>query len=331
MLDLKPPAAPLPAREDLPGEAGGSSAAGESSPGIRVTAMRSGDSSAAAKPLPKAARRGDSPGKVSGDSLGKAGSRSSPDETGGSTLGEVGSDSPGKAGDSSSLGEVGGEPLPEPLPGDSTPPPGEGQGAFLPRTDLPPAARWARLEAEVASCRRCGLCETRKNVVIGDGDRAASLLFVGEAPGGREDETGVPFVGEAGELFNLYLEAVGIERSEVYICNILKCRPPRNRDPQPPEEDACIAFLREQVRLVDPKIICCLGRVAASRLIHPEFKITREHGQYEQKGKFLLTAVYHPALLLRDGSRREEMLRDMKELKRRYDEMIKEEGEKSGE
>ena len=176
-----------------------------------------------------------------------------------------------------------------------------------------------QLKAACAACTRCELCRTRTNIVLERGSRTAKLMFVGEAPGKNEDEQGVPFVGAAGQLFDKYLEAVGIERDEVYICNILKCRPPQNRDPLPAEQDACIDFLRAQVRLVDPKIIACLGRISAAKLISPDLRITRDHGKFYQKGKFLMCALYHPSALLRDPRNREDNLRDMLALKAEYD------------
>ena len=136
-------------------------------------------------------------------------------------------------------------------------------------------------------------------------------MFVGEAPGEREDLTGIPFVGRAGEMFDLYLDAVGIRRDEVYIANILKCRPPKNRDPEPSEQEACFSYLKEQIRLVRPAIIVCLGRIAAMRLIREDYRITKEHGVFVKKGDFDITAVYHPSLLLRDPTKREAMLSDM--------------------
>lgn len=174
---------------------------------------------------------------------------------------------------------------------------------------------WTQLESTCGACRGCELYKTRTNLVFGTGNRSADLMFVGEAPGEREDETGVPFVGAAGQLLDKYLVAVGLEREDVYIANILKCRPPRNRDPLPEEGDACIGFLREQVKLIRPKIIVCLGRISAMRLIKPDFKITREHGIIVKKGAFAMTAVYHPAALLRDPSKKEDMFRDMKKIK----------------
>jgi DNA polymerase len=174
---------------------------------------------------------------------------------------------------------------------------------------------WEILRGECESCTACELHTTRTNCVFGTGNTDADILFVGEAPGDNEDKTGVPFVGRAGQLLDQYLYAVDIPRESVYIANILKCRPPKNRDPLPAEEDACMDFLRRQVKLIRPKIIVCLGRIAAMRLIRPDYKITKEHGEWVQKGNFLITAVYHPALLLRDPRRKEEMLVDMKKIK----------------
>ena len=172
-----------------------------------------------------------------------------------------------------------------------------------------------------SSCQKCELSKTRTNCVFGTGNENADLLFVGEAPGENEDKMGIPFVGRAGKLLDQYLFAVDIPRDSVYIANILKCRPPKNRDPLPAEEDACMDFLRNQVRLINPKVIVCLGRISAMRLIRPDYKITQEHGQWVQKGNFLITAVYHPALLLRDPRKKEEMLEDMKKIKAKLDEL----------
>lgn len=171
------------------------------------------------------------------------------------------------------------------------------------------------LKAACGACHKCELAETRTNVVFGTGNEHADVLFVGEAPGQKEDETGIPFVGAAGKLLDRYLAAVGIDRGQVYIANILKCRPPHNRDPLPAEEDACIDYLREQVRLIHPKIIICLGRISAMRLIKPDFRITAEHGKFFKKGEYTITAVYHPAALLRDPRKKEDMYTDMKAVK----------------
>ncbi len=178
---------------------------------------------------------------------------------------------------------------------------------------------WDQLYDACAACGKCELAKTRTNCVFGTGNREADILFVGEAPGEQEDLSGTPFVGRAGQLLDKYLYAVDIAREDVYIANILKCRPPKNRDPLPAEEDACIDYLREQVRLIKPKIIVCLGRIAAMRLIKPDFKISKEHGVWFEKENFVMTAVYHPAALLRDPRRKEEMLADMQEIKKKLD------------
>lgn len=171
------------------------------------------------------------------------------------------------------------------------------------------------LETTCKNCTACALHETRTNCVFGVGNKNARLMFVGEAPGEKEDLSGIPFVGAAGKLLDKYLCAVDIPREDVYIANILKCRPPKNRDPLPAEQDACIGYLREQVRLIKPEIIVCLGRIAAMRLIKPDYKITQEHGQFVKKGDFTMTAVFHPAALLRDPRRKEDMFADMKKIK----------------
>ncbi len=177
------------------------------------------------------------------------------------------------------------------------------------------------IRTECASCMNCPLGQTRTNLVFGIGNPKAKLMFIGEAPGQQEDLSGVPFVGAAGKLFDKYLAAVGIEREDVYIANILKCRPPQNRDPLPEEQDACIGYLREQVKTIKPKMIVCLGRIAAMRLIDPNFKITREHGVFVTRGAYEICAVYHPSALLRDPAKKDEMLADMLMIKEKYDRM----------
>lgn len=176
-----------------------------------------------------------------------------------------------------------------------------------------------RLRAECEACEACELCKTRTNCVFGTGSHTADLLFVGEAPGDNEDRTGIPFVGRAGKLLDEFLEAAGIARESVYIANILKCRPPKNRDPLPAEEDACIGYLERQIALIKPKMIVCLGRISAMRLIKPDFKITREHGELFERDGVLITAVYHPALLLRDPRKKPDMLADLLLIKQRLD------------
>lgn len=175
------------------------------------------------------------------------------------------------------------------------------------------------IRKECEGCRKCSLAETRTNVVFGVGNPHADVMFIGEAPGEKEDLSGIPFVGAAGKLFDKYLIAVGIPREEVYIANMLKCRPPKNRDPKPEEQDLCIEYLREQVRAVSPKLIVCLGRISAMRLIKPDFRITAEHGIWFERGAFSICAVYHPSALLRDPRKKDDMLADMMEIKRRLD------------
>lgn len=178
---------------------------------------------------------------------------------------------------------------------------------------------WEELESTCQACTKCDLHKTRTKCVFGAGSRNAKLMFVGEAPGEKEDLSGIPFVGAAGQLFDKYLSAVDIKREDVYIANMLKCRPPKNRDPQPAEQDMCIGYLREQVRLIRPALIVCLGRISAMRLIKPDFKITAEHGQWVERGGFKMCAVYHPSLLLRDARKKEDMLTDMKSVKAMLD------------
>ena len=177
------------------------------------------------------------------------------------------------------------------------------------------------LKKACAECQKCDLCKTRTNCVFGVGNENADLMFVGEAPGEQEDLSGIPFVGRAGPLLDKFLYAVDISREDVYIANILKCRPPKNRDPLPEEEDMCIDFLRQQVSLIKPKVIVCLGRISAMRLIKPDFKITQEHGKWFKKGDVMMTAVYHPAALLRDPRKKEDMLEDMKAIKQKLSEI----------
>lgn len=170
-------------------------------------------------------------------------------------------------------------------------------------------------------CTKCALHETRTNIVFGDGNENARLMFVGEAPGKNEDLQGIPFVGAAGKLLNRYLEAVGIPREAVYIANILKCRPPQNRDPLPEEEDACIAYLDEQIETIKPAMIICLGRISAKRLIKPDFAITKERGIWFSRNGYRIMAIYHPAALIYDTKKKEVTFDDFKMLKEEYDKL----------
>jgi len=171
---------------------------------------------------------------------------------------------------------------------------------------------WEELQNACQACTRCGLCETRKNVVFGVGDQNADILLIGEGPGEQEDLQGQPFVGPAGKLLDDMLSIIDLDRKRnCYIANIVKCRPPHNRDPLETEQDACIDFLKEQIALIQPKIIVCLGRIAAIRLIRPDYRITREHGQWVQQSGIWMTAIYHPSALLRDVTKRPETFADL--------------------
>ena len=160
------------------------------------------------------------------------------------------------------------------------------------------------LERVVRACRRCPLSETRTQAVFGAGKEDGRIMFVGEGPGFHEDRLGKPFVGRAGELLDRMLEAVNLGRDDVYITNIVKCRPPDNRNPLDSECEQCMDYLRWQVKLIDPDIIVCLGAVAARKLIRSNFRITKEHGTWHRKGRFHIMAMYHPAALLRDPSKK---------------------------
>ena len=171
---------------------------------------------------------------------------------------------------------------------------------------------WEGLKSVCSDCTKCGLCETRHNVVFGIGWEEADVMFVGEGPGEQEDLKGEPFVGPAGKLLDDMLSIIDLDRtSNCYIANIVKCRPPRNRDPLETEQDACIGYLRNQVTLIKPKIIVCLGRIAAKRLIDPDYRITRQHGKWVNRNGIWMTAIYHPSALLRDVSKRPETFDDL--------------------
>ena len=174
---------------------------------------------------------------------------------------------------------------------------------------------WDELEAQCLSCRKCPLCQERTNVVFGVGPRDAEVLFIGEGPGENEDLQGEPFVGRAGKLLDDMLEIIDLSREKnIYIANMVKCRPPKNRDPLNTEQDACIGYLRSQVALLRPKIIVCLGRISAMRIIKEDFKITQEHGKWFEKNGVFTIALYHPAALLRDPRRKPETFEDLKVL-----------------
>lgn len=167
------------------------------------------------------------------------------------------------------------------------------------------------LRQRCLQCHACPLARTRTSVVFGVGPERSDVVFVGEGPGQQEDLMGEPFVGPAGKLLDDMLSIIDLGRENSYIANIVKCRPPNNRDPLPEEQDACIGYLEEQLRILKPRIIVCLGRIAAQRLIHPEFRITREHGTWTQRDGILYTAMYHPSALLRDPSKRPDTFQDL--------------------
>jgi len=176
---------------------------------------------------------------------------------------------------------------------------------------------WDELEAACKHCTKCELHKTRTNVVFGVGNRCADVLFVGEGPGESEDLKGEPFVGRAGALLDDMLKIIGLDRNKnIFIANIVKCRPPNNRDPQKGESEACIGWLRAQYSIIKPKIVVCLGRIAANELIGGDFKITRDHGKWFDKDGVRFMALFHPSALLRDPNRRPETFVDLKDLER---------------
>ncbi len=171
-----------------------------------------------------------------------------------------------------------------------------------------------KLKEECLNCRLCPLCETRSNVVFGTGARSAEVMLIGEGPGEQEDLSGEPFVGRAGKLLDDMLELIDLDRSKIYIANMVKCRPPKNRDPLDSEQQACSRWLSKQIEIINPRIIVCLGRIAAMTFIKKDFKITKEHGQWFIKDGIMVMALYHPAALLRDPRRRPESFEDLKTL-----------------
>ena len=177
---------------------------------------------------------------------------------------------------------------------------------------------WEQLEETAKECKKCKLCQNRNNVVFGTGNRQASLMFIGEGPGADEDLQGTPFVGKAGKLMNMAFEAIGLKREEVYIANIVKCRPPGNRNPQDDEANACLDYLRNQVILVKPKIIVLLGSVALKNILGKENGITASRGKWIERKGILYMPTWHPAALLRDESKKIDFIRDLQEVMRRY-------------
>lgn len=177
------------------------------------------------------------------------------------------------------------------------------------------------LENFVHKCKKCPLGENRTNIVFGEGNEEADIMFIGEGPGYYEDKTGRPFVGKAGQLLNKMLNSIGLTRKDVYIANIVKCRPPNNRNPSEYESKACLDFLRWQVKIINPKIIVCLGAVAAKNIIDRDFSVTKNRGIWYNKGKFHIIATYHPAALLRDNSKKKYAWEDLKSIRDKYEQI----------
>lgn len=184
---------------------------------------------------------------------------------------------------------------------------------------------WQQLWEEIGACGKCRLCQTRSNVVPGEGDPRAKVMFIGEGPGRDEDLQGRPFVGRSGELLTRMLKAIDLEREQVYICNVVKCRPPQNRNPEADEAEACLNYLRAQVALVRPKIIVLLGKVACRYTLGQEISVMREHGRwYERKGVWFMP-TFHPSALLRDPSKKRDAWEDFQKLRQKLDEISGEE------
>ncbi len=184
---------------------------------------------------------------------------------------------------------------------------------------------WEQLKNDCMGCTKCPLAETRTKLVFGVGNENAKVLFIGEGPGANEDIQGEPFVGRGGQLLDKFLAAVDLDRKKnIYIANMVKCRPPQNRDPSPEEQNECIGWLREQTRLLKPKIIVCLGRISATRLISPDFKVTKQHGQFIEKNGTLMMGTFHPAALLRNPNQKPEALEDFIKLREKIMEVCPE-------
>lgn len=179
---------------------------------------------------------------------------------------------------------------------------------------------WNELQEACHQCRRCGLAQNRTNLVFGDGRPDAEVLFIGEGPGEQEDLQGKPFVGRSGQLLDRMLTAIDLNRSNVFIANIVKCRPPKNRDPLPEEQETCMEWLRDQVRLMRPKIIICLGRISGMKLIKPDLKITKEHGIWFERNGVFMMATLHPAALLRNPSQKPGAFQDFLALREKIKE-----------
>lgn len=173
---------------------------------------------------------------------------------------------------------------------------------------------WEQLEESINNCKKCRLCQNRNNIVFGEGNKSAKLMFIGEGPGADEDIQGRPFVGKAGKLMNMAFETVGIDREKVYITNIVKCRPPSNRNPENNEAMTCLDYLRNQVILIKPEIIVLLGSVALKNILGQEYGITASRGKWIEKKGILYMPTWHPAALLRDEAKKIDFIKDLKEV-----------------
>ncbi|MGN0522912.1 MAG: uracil-DNA glycosylase family protein [Eubacterium sp.] len=179
-----------------------------------------------------------------------------------------------------------------------------------------------QLKAKCENCEKCQLCKNRTNLVFGVGVPNAEIMLIGEGPGENEDLQGKPFVGKSGQLLDKMLAAIDLDREKnIYIANMVKCRPPQNRDPLPEEQDMCIGWLREQFKIIRPKIIVCVGRISAQRLIAPDFRVSRQHGQFFEKNGTLMMGTYHPAALLRNPQNKETAFADWLKLRDKIQEL----------
>lgn len=180
---------------------------------------------------------------------------------------------------------------------------------------------WEELEQSIVDCKKCRLCENRTNIVFGEGNKNAQIMMIGEGPGADEDMQGLPFVGKAGQLMDKALTGLGIKRKELYIANIVKCRPPSNRNPEQDEAEACLNYLRNQVILIKPKIIVLLGSIALKNVLGNEYSITSSRGKWIERKGILYMPTWHPAALLRDENKKIEFWNDLKEVKKKIEEI----------
>lgn len=174
---------------------------------------------------------------------------------------------------------------------------------------------WEELEEACKNCTKCKLCNGRKNVVIGTGNKNAKIMFIGEGPGADEDIQGIPFVGKAGQLMNKALQGLGLNREDIYIANVVKCRPPQNRNPEKEEAEACKEYLDTQINLVKPEIIVLLGSIALKNVLGEEYGITQSRGKWFEKDGIKILPTFHPAALLRDESKKIDFWKDLKMIK----------------